>query len=138
MSVKFKYLGKKKNFKLDKKVYKFATPLNPGDEFELSGNDLVLMKRCIKIAILQGTPKDKMDIVVSAQHEYDSVKEDGLETDETPKTEEPPKDAEIEEEEVVPLVSKKVAELLGICKEKGITVPAGTSKSGIVALIEAK
>ena len=46
---KFIYLGKKKNFKLDS-VYQHQDVLEPQGTFELTGKDLVLMKRCIDIA----------------------------------------------------------------------------------------
>ena len=46
---KFIYLGKKKNFKLDRK-YTMQTSLNPNQTFELSGKDLVFMRQAMVIS----------------------------------------------------------------------------------------
>lgn len=60
---RYVYTGKKKNFKLGES-YSHQTAINPGVPFELTGKDLILLKRCLDNAKEQG---EKNPIFVLAE-----------------------------------------------------------------------
>jgi len=157
---RFVYLGKKKEFRLNS-VYSFQKELNPGDEFELFGPDLVLIKRCLSICTLGGTRPEDMDfrlkdeiemsnveietevpvyedgdldnVIDSLSEESDSEApvEEGLGDDPLDEQSDDPEDAPID------LGALTKNQLLAICKEDGIDASKrNINKSEIIELIK--
>lgn len=147
---KFIYLGKKQDFVLSS-VYEYRKPLNNGDIFDLEGNDIALMKRCLDVAKKQGIEDKDMDFRLYssyiAQKDMEEFNAIDIPEDTKEVEQEKPKSNKIfdnsdeivedEEEEVsVVLEDLKKNELLAICAEKGLDVKQPINKPELIELIK--